>query len=409
MSSITGSLDYFESSTSLNTTDAIRAANWDGSIPVVVTLAPSSLSSPTLPPAVHALLSRHTYLHVGLKSVVERLYQFAPSTLSFAPGMVRSEPEAGHDEEAESAQRRRSSSVAESANPTDRSASESSFVYPVCWFEDEETRMALRWHLFVGVLFDLRNTRAVPAPSHQQSSSSTSLPWKLRLHFTSYPTSQILPLELTSSSNSSVPRPPDVVFAFYRNSLKQALCLKCGHNKVALNVSRESHGRLWEALCNTNYQLWRQVQSDLEVPTASTSTSIGSPVTATNKRDPLSNSRISAAIHLLPVRLLVNARPPLQKRCPALRLAAGQVDATPATLGQILFEWVPEYFEYCGSISDTNDIELSESSSIRPKSSSLVRWTIAGLSGVPLEFPLQRLWLDLCHPDLFLYVVVSGT
>ena len=40
----------------------IGSSNYEGKVPVTVTLAPTSLSSPTLPPPIHVLLPRSTYL-----------------------------------------------------------------------------------------------------------------------------------------------------------------------------------------------------------------------------------------------------------------------------------------------------------------------------------------------------------
>jgi hypothetical protein len=71
----------------------IQAANWAGSIPVILTLAPSSLSSPTLPPPIHVLV--HNYLHLALEEAVRKLHEFAPMTIFFRGGIVRNEPDPG--------------------------------------------------------------------------------------------------------------------------------------------------------------------------------------------------------------------------------------------------------------------------------------------------------------------------
>ena len=74
--------------------ERLRAENWNGSIPVIISLAPTSLSSPTIPPPIHVLLSRHTFLHIGLKHAVMRLHKFAPPTISFSRRVVE-EPDVG--------------------------------------------------------------------------------------------------------------------------------------------------------------------------------------------------------------------------------------------------------------------------------------------------------------------------
>jgi len=61
----------------------LRSMNWAGSIPIILSLAPSSLSSPTMPPPIHRMVSRMTFLHLGLSDAVIRFYKFAPAVQSF--------------------------------------------------------------------------------------------------------------------------------------------------------------------------------------------------------------------------------------------------------------------------------------------------------------------------------------
>jgi autophagy-related protein 5 len=136
------------------------------------------------------------------------------------------------------------------------------FVYPVCWFEDEDSNMAVRWHFFAGVLFDLKSIK--------------SLPWKLKLHFTNYPTSQLLPLAEGQVEVS--------LQNMYRHTLKQAMTLMSGNSKSAMNVTKESHGILWDAVQNSNYNLFRRVDIIPKTPVS------------------------------YPVRVLVDTNPPIQKR-----------------------------------------------------------------------------------------------
>jgi hypothetical protein len=62
----------------------ILKANWRGSIPVKLSLAPSSLSSPKGPESIHVLLPRNTYLHLSLEKQVRYFHSFAPQNLPFA-------------------------------------------------------------------------------------------------------------------------------------------------------------------------------------------------------------------------------------------------------------------------------------------------------------------------------------
>jgi len=225
----------------------IQSENWSGSIPIVLSLAPTSLSSPSMPSSIHVLVSRHTFLHVGLQEAVLRLYKFAP--VSFSSLIQREEP--GEDNTAEIT--------------TGKTMPDSEHHYPVCWFEDEDTQFALRWHLFVGVLWDMKKS---------------TLPWKIRLHFTQYPSSQILPLDSVLQT----------VERYYMNSLKQALFLQYSTNKVAMSMSKQTHGKIWDSIITNNVQLYQQVNGDLQQNP--------------NK------------VNLLPIRVLVNLlKPPIQRPC----------------------------------------------------------------------------------------------
>ena len=225
--------------------DGVRSASWAGSIPVVLSLAQTSLSSPTMPPPIHLLVSRHTYLHIGLRSATKRFHKFAPPVISIP--ITRYEPNPG-----ESSSEEIVSEKVKAEEP-----------FPVCWFEDEESQIALRWHLFAGVLWDMKH-------------ESKKTPWKIKLHFNNYPTSQILPIETSEVMT--------VIERNFKNSLKQALFLQQGTTKMAMNMSKQSHGLLWDSIQTSNYQLYQQVDGDLQ-----------------NMHN------------LLPIRLMIDSKPPIQR------------------------------------------------------------------------------------------------
>ena len=75
----------------------VQSENWSGCIPIQLSLAPTSLSSPNMPCSIHVLVSRHTFLHVGLQEAVLRLYKFAP--VSFSSCIKRQEPSDDDDDE----------------------------------------------------------------------------------------------------------------------------------------------------------------------------------------------------------------------------------------------------------------------------------------------------------------------
>jgi autophagy-related protein 5 len=282
-----------------------------------------------------------------------RLHKFAP--VSF-PNIIRSEPDLGAEGQ------QRSSSTSISSKDTE---------YPVCWFQDDDTQFALRWHLFVGVLWDMKATK--------------SIPWKIRLHFTQYPTSQILPLEncvLTTIEHK------------FMNSLKQALFMQYGSSKVAMNMTKQTHERVWDSIVTSNYQLYQEVNDNLQ---------------QTNE----------SSMNILPVRLMVDSKPPIQRPC---RISKGELihlfcvllvlscafflaqsilpsrvrfinkSDESVSLGSLLLDWSPELFQ-----KDADGV-------VQPKSSN-VSWSVQGIN-VPLSASIVDLWKSLCCPDHFLYILL---
>lgn len=231
-------------------------------------------------------------------------------------------------------------------------------TYPVCWFEDEETKLALRWQYFVGILYDMNANHAIP--------------WKIKLHFTNYPSSQILPFEY----------PNDVIYnvqSFYKHSLKQAMAVVSGNSKTAMNVTKESHGLLWDAISNGNYSLYQRVDLKVGVsPTTSTKPTSSSP-----------------SIHAIPIRVLINTTaPPMQRRIDGTQISL--------SLGQVLHEWLPEYF-----IIDVPEGQSSETSTTiyKPNNDTVQCWKVCGIEP-PLSTNIYDLWRNCSHPDHFLYVIL---
>ena len=425
--------------------EMIRSTNWQGSIPVIVTLASTSLSSPQIPPPIHVLVHRNTFLHIGLQNVVERLHRYAPTVmLASASNAQRwSEPEPGISFD----QDKTNSGDSKNGDNDDivRQSSSSSLFgnnnsssggYPVCWFEDEDTQMALRWHLFVGVLYDMKKP-----VSEYSSSSACPIPWRIKLHFTQYPSSQILPLQSGQVLTQ--------VQQYYKNSLKQALCIQSNvgstssetaasngptgassGNKVAMSVTRESHERLWESICHSNYSLFEQVHTNN--PSMQLQYSTGQ-----------SASTVSQ-ISMIPVRLYVNTRPPIQRLCrPTMFVPSANSKTTQnKTLGQLLVDWLPEYFyreemlrdggiesngtEHLDETAADSKLAGTDAQSVNagdagsqdglaaqpelcyyPKPAVLV-WRVAGIQP-SLDTHIIDLWLQLSHPDHFLYVTVTTT
>jgi hypothetical protein len=232
--------------------------------------------------------------------------------------------------------------------------------YPICWFEDERTGRPLRWQYFVGVLFD-SSTRQQQQHDNSHPNNDFPLPWRIKLHFNSYPSQHLLELDSTSGVLTTIERT-------YKNSLKQSLVMTYGNNKVALNMTKQSHEYIWKSILTQDYDLFKPV--------------------LVNEIQPKDTSAIS----ILPVRLCTDpTQPMIQKRCD---------NTTGKTLGLLLHEWSPQYFEKSNTTEEGND---DGRTIIRP--TGVLSWRVAGVTP-PLSTSLVDLWKTLSYPDNFLYVSV---
>lgn len=359
--------------TSSTTIMEVRLANWSGQIPVVLELSPSCLSSPTMPPPIHIMVSRQSYLHVALESAVRRLYQFAAPIMISSSFLRAKEPMPGEnddddndddDDRNEESKEQTTKTKTENENNVQQETKN----YPICWFEDEENQMPLRWHLFAGCLYDMMH-----------SASQNTLPWKIRLQFGgNYPAGILLPL--ADPVLESVER-------YYRNQLKQALCLETGSTKVALQgLTKQSHEQIWNSICSSNSNtnnggvLYHQVNQ------------IHDSLFAKDYNNNDNDDDTSNELQRLPIRVLLDySQPPLQ---PPIS------NTGKTTLGKILIEACPSLFQQSEEEKEAEAITVT---------SKATTWTIQGISEIPLSTPLLLLWQTLCHPDHFLYILVRSS
>ena len=182
---------------------SLQQSNWLGAIPIVLTLAPTSLSSPMAPRPIHAMISRCNYLHVALMNEVMTLANYAPVSVGSSSAVVArhyakvggatatvvqmraEEPpdddDCNHDENSTKMMKKKkdgggngSSDDLNNDNEAAAANTESNGyphnhnnknnnnnrsiyhdVLPECWFEDVVTGIPLRWQLFAGILYDL--------------------------------------------------------------------------------------------------------------------------------------------------------------------------------------------------------------------------------------------------------------
>ena len=407
---------------------SIQHVNWTGSIPVLLSLATTSLSSPSIPRPMHKMISRVTYLHVALHEEVMHMSRYAPagaglsssSSSSYSGVAVEEPPDDPVDGNGEVEGGRNGGvndgaaegkEASTSTRPTTTSrGSKSSHDYFDCWFEDEASGIPLRWQLFVGVLYDLMNGKAVLNSSSGKGGTYNQhiLPWRIRVHFTSYPHDRLLPLDdggpqpKVEDTNSDVDgshrRIAALVGRLFRNSLKQALFMQYGSSKVAMQITKHSHEKIWDAVLMSNFAAYHEVNVDLQ--SGISFGTIGSRLT--------DNDDQIDQLHLIPVRLMVNERPAIQnpirhrkdgtkcKRRPSelVELNSSCRVLPYTTLGDFLSNFCPNHF--------VSDPATGRVSSVP---GSCHYYSIQGLQP-SLEFPLVDLWRALSHPDHFLYITV---
>ncbi|KAL7473867.1 hypothetical protein ACHAXS_014421 [Conticribra weissflogii] len=459
--------------------ETIQNTNWSGSIPILLSLAPTSLSSPIPPQPLHKLVPRSTFLHLGLYHEIWELFHHAPvSSLGKCfsndnPAVSREEPPdspsasataAGqssvddgkgqqtdgiHSENmkihisqtAENITRNNKieNSCKNGNDSMERNCQKVNLSFPECWFEDEESGTPLRWHLFLGVLYDLMKGTYKVKSRNQISSSQYDnfLPWKIRLHFNSYPTDRLLPMkdclvygDKSNNKNSDddesvgkdkINRNENAIEELannpitlhiartFRNSLKQSLFLQYGSSKAAMSISKNSHVKLWNGVLRSKFELYQEVNRELQRGVSSKS--------ANSVPCPEDGNQNSDTPKLIPVRVLVNGSPAIQKPCrvyskrefekenhpdsgddqePIAKLLSRITPKTPSftTLGEILADWLPHLF-----------VIDSTSGCVTVISQSTTYFSIQGVQP-SLDCNLVDLWRCLCNPDHFLYIVV---
>ena len=355
------------STSSKNAIDEVHRTNWKGAIPVVISLAQTSLSSPTTPDPIHKLIPRNSYMHIALEHEIRFFHNYAPFSNQAFRSVTQSD--AGEDlettgtvvnQEGNNDSPPSCNSNDESSN--DRSAgkeittkteeeeeSEKNAHFPTCWFEDEVTGTPLRWQLFIGILYDMLRMKQYESCAD----SYRMMPWKIRVHFTSYPES-ILPLNSIGQDDIM-----HHVFQHYLNSLKQSLYLQHKTNRIAKNLNKKSHMQLWEGIKTSLWDdAFHEIASELNA----------------------GDDDNYAIVDQVPIRLLVDSQPAFSRPC---KFSNSDNDG-PTTIENVLRDWLPNLFER------------------------EFRWCIQGIQ-IPIDYSVGELWKTMCHPDRFLYIVVVTT
>eukprot|EP00579_Thalassiosira_antarctica_P020932 CAMPEP_0201952560 /NCGR_PEP_ID=MMETSP0904-20121228/1261_1 /ASSEMBLY_ACC=CAM_ASM_000553 /TAXON_ID=420261 /ORGANISM="Thalassiosira antarctica, Strain CCMP982" /LENGTH=387 /DNA_ID=CAMNT_0048496287 /DNA_START=414 /DNA_END=1574 /DNA_ORIENTATION=- len=387
------------------------------------------------------MISRVTYLHLALHEEVMHFSGYAPVVVLAGAagrllakgfsGMVVEEPpddddgpiaesgegESGGTKDGSDAAASEKESSTEISDSHSKQSNSKQAAYPECWFEDEESGTPLRWHLFVGVLYDLMKgssamiDRSSWKGAFNEPTQHNFLPWRIRVHFTSYPTDRLLPLDdgLDNTNNNnddeSHIRITTLVRRLFRNSLKQALFMQYASAKVAMSINKHSHGKIWDAVMQSNYGSYHEVnvglQSGIKAPSISTTQS-STTVTAVKEEQ-------SAGVpQLIPVRIMLNGMPAIQKptkhekdstkdsvrkRPTELLENLGTCQASPyTTLGDVLADCLPTHFAVDPSTGNCATAVSDET---------FVYYCVQGIQP-SMKCAMVDLWRALSHPDHFL-------
>ena len=112
------------------------------------------------------------------------------------------------------------------------------------WFSFEG--VPLKWHHPIGLLYDLFSgaAPALPSSAHQGSGattaggSATSLPWKLVIHYSDFPSDQLVQLDDERKAHHDA----------FINSVKEADFLRNGTGNAIMKLSKDDSTTLWEAV-----------------------------------------------------------------------------------------------------------------------------------------------------------------
>ncbi|OEU07647.1 hypothetical protein FRACYDRAFT_264813 [Fragilariopsis cylindrus CCMP1102] len=443
----------------------------DGKIPIRISLGQTSVGTSTssIPDPIHVLVSRQTFLHIGLEVV--SLFKKTKT----AAGMK---------------------------------------------LTTNITKQPLRWQYFVGVLFDSIHGHP-PLQSSTSTSTTNCLPWEITLHFQSYPHQQLL--ELNNSGGvegggggvietiqqtykfiktrfiypiweSKIFTEYDKIIAYKNMECNKVLDTTMTTTTKATTITSAitSASATTDDSENSKKTKFNTTSSDNNdnnsnnnnkndkndnnndsalvsdsVSTKCTTTSAALPLPLTNTNTnintntKMSNSNNNSIITrytfnnkdlvMIPIRLSIDPmKPMIQKRFDYNRNDNNN-NNDPMTLGSLLCIWVPQYFCYCDddkddndennrderttpkktvvrtktiyankeeeddssiiSSSDTSPTTITKNSSEKKKKESMnkkIYWCVAGVVP-PLETSVIDLWLALRHPDNFLYISIIIT
>lgn len=138
--------------------------------------------------------------------------------------------------------------------------------------------MPLKWHYPLGLLYDLYSGAEPAYPGNGQAVEQSTvhgfraqqqseegddesqlppIPWKLTVHFTSFPTAHLIPLDAEMKS----------LHDSYVNNVKEADFLRNGTAKTVMSLSEADSRQLWRSVETQDLASFNQINNKLLNPT----------------------------------------------------------------------------------------------------------------------------------------------
>ncbi|KAF2749257.1 autophagy protein-like protein 5 [Sporormia fimetaria CBS 119925] len=115
----------------------------------------------------------------------------------------------------------------------------------------------LKWHYPLGLLYDLYSgTEPHPGEGRKEDAEQPGLPWRLRVHFSDYPTEQLIKLDAAGKH----------LHDLYINGVKEADYLRNGTGKTIMSLNKDDSTQLWESVKQHNFSLFNPINHKLLNP-----------------------------------------------------------------------------------------------------------------------------------------------
>ena len=389
-------------------TDNIQSLSWHGSIPVELTLSRYDVTDLRTPDPIYLMLPRMSYLHVAAAEAIEELQKssllamFSSGKMLLGGEMATSQN--SEDDEVgfggQNKNKIENSSVGDDSissssstinvdnSPPASAASVSNLSCspgPSVWFSHQTT--PLHFNLPIGVLFDLSTLKT----GLTSKTSSTSLPWKLTVHFSSYPSLEILAYSGMKS-----------IETFFSQSLKQALFLEHGSARVAMALNKENHRILWTAIKRNDFDSYRGINSKLLADITRVNNNKSGEDVGLND-DEIRTSEIRKRLDKEKVEKEISPSssppPPTTNNLPAISSIPIRIISTDHSSPTIQLPITDLNFTFAQTLAFCN-VDISRRQNM----------TINGIDAmdVPLDCNIAEIWRTCQCADHFLYICVKN-